>query len=95
MELDARFRASIAVSKSEMTAEAEEHMTHYLEQSELEMAYESFILSCIEEKIAIDRQEAMELQSIGKALGMEKESVFDACFWSHAHLFFENTRKEK
>ena len=74
-----------------MTRSAAEHVSHYIEHGEPEMAYESLILSCISEGIRCNKQISNELYSIGTGLNMEIEAVFAANFWQLAQEYFINT----
>ncbi|WP_443190060.1 hypothetical protein [Pseudomonas indica] len=48
------------------------------------MAYESFILSVVDERIALSKEEKLALLPVGHALGVDKESVFREDFWDVA-----------
>ncbi len=87
-ELGLRLKACIGLLGFEMTIEAVEHVNHYIEHGELEMAYESLVLSCIKEGVGCDKHVSKELHSIGIDLSMETEAVFEANFWQLAREYF-------
>lgn len=68
----------------------ESHVNHYLDNCEVEMAYESMILSAMEEKLSCSMKEANELYDIGMQLRMDTGSVFDAAFWTRASAFLKS-----
>lgn len=86
--LVARLNACIALLAPRLTSEAIEHVRHYIDHGELELAYESLVLSCIRELPAREMHISEELQTIGSDLNMEHESVFEADFWKIAQEYF-------
>ena len=89
-ELAARLKACLGLFTSTLAGDSVEHVCHYIEHGELEMAYESLVLSCIKEGIACEKPVANELRSIGIELNMETEAVFEADFWRIAQEFFSS-----
>lgn len=87
-KLIARLEACFTLLKPKIAKGAAEHISHYIEHGEPEMAYESLILSCISEGIGCDKQVSNELRSIGTDLSMETEAVFEANFWQFAQKYF-------
>lgn len=87
-ELVADFKAVFVSCSRLLTDEAVQNVEHYLEVAELEMAYESFVLSVIEEKIPLSESARMDLLGLGLALGLDKEAVFRADFWQIAQNMF-------
>jgi hypothetical protein len=83
-----RLNACFALLRSKLAGDAAEHVSHYLEHGEPEMAYESLVLSHIREGVGCDRHVADELRSIGTELNMETEAVFEANFWKLAQEYF-------
>ena len=64
-----------------MSAAAQVAVAHYLEHGEFEMAYESLMLSVLDERVPLDLATKTALRDIGLALGLDAESVFRADFW--------------
>lgn len=81
--IESRFRSVYSHYVSILSPDGVQNVEHYLDASELEMAYESFLLSMIEEKLDLAKQDKPELFDIGKLLGVDKDSVFRADFWQH------------
>jgi hypothetical protein len=86
--LIARLNDCFARLRSKLATDAAEHVSHYVEHGEPEMAYESLVLSCITEGVGCDKHLADELRSIGEDLSMESESVFESNFWQLAQEYF-------
>ena len=60
---------------------ARDHVEHYLEVCELEMACESFVLSIMEESAMLDVTLQVELLEVCRALQLDRQSVFRHDFW--------------
>lgn len=88
--LAARLNACVALLMSTLTGDSVEHVCHYIKHGELEMAYESLVLSCIKEGVAREKHISDEFLAIGIELKMESESVFEADFWRIAQEFFSS-----
>lgn len=89
-ELGARLKACVGLFTSKLAGDSVEHVCHYIEHGELEMAYESLVLSCLKEGVACEIPVANELRSIGIELNMEVESVFEPEFWRIAQELFSS-----
>lgn len=68
-----------------LSADSKEHVEHLIDNAELEMACESFILSVIDEDVALGSRDRQDLLDLCLVLGLDRESVFRADFWSVAH----------
>jgi hypothetical protein len=66
-----------------------DHVEHYLGVAEIEMAYESLVLSLMGEQVVLDRRLANELLLLGVALGLDQESVFQGDFWEKAAPYLD------
>lgn len=88
-----RLNASFGFLRSKLAGDAAEHVSHYLEHGEPEMAYESLVLSCIREGVCCDKLVADELLSIGTGLSMGTEAVFEVNFWQLAQEYFTSASK--
>lgn len=64
-----------------LSEDARNNVEHYIDVAEIEMAYESLVLSLIDEKIVVSDILRKELLEIGVLLGLDKDSVFRADFW--------------
>jgi hypothetical protein len=71
-----------------LTRESVHHVAHYIEHGEFEMAYESLVLSCIDETVTCGQDLADELHQLGREFDMENESVFAFDFWARAQGYF-------
>ena len=69
---------------NELSADAVNHVSHYLSVGEYEMAFESLVLSLMEEQVVIGNKAAREIEIIGQGLNMAEEAVFRADFWPAA-----------
>lgn len=65
----------------EIDQEARNSISHFLAYDEYEMAYEGLLIEMINSGYMPSRDEAEEYLKIGRALGLDKESVFDPQFW--------------
>ncbi len=72
----------------ELDQETRDSVSHFLAHDEYEMAYEGLLIEMIKSNYKPSREEADEYLKIGKALGLDKESVFDPDFWKklESHL---------
>lgn len=84
LHVEERFQQAIKPLITRMSDDGAQNVRHYLEVGEIEMAYESFILSIIEEQIAIPVEAKNELLELGLTMGLDKESVFKVDFWEVA-----------
>lgn len=82
-----RLKNCLVLLSPKLTTDAVEHIQHYIVHGELEMAYETLVLSCIKEGVEFNSKISEELLSIGKILGMETEAVFECNFWSLAQEY--------
>lgn len=82
--LEDRFRKIAALHLSDLSLEGAEHVNHCLDTGELEMGYESFVLSLLEVDALLPQEEKAALLELGLALGLDKESIFQADFWIRA-----------
>lgn len=82
--LEGRFSVVLEPLKSRLGNEAAATVAQYMAVAELEMACESFVLSLVEESVAISEDTWQELMLICKALDLDKTSVFKADFWEFA-----------
>lgn len=89
--LSARLNVCIVRLEPTVTISAIAHVSHYIKHGEIEMAYESLILSCIRERVRCDAHTSKELRAIGTDLSMETESVFEVDFWQIAQEYFESS----
>lgn len=80
-ELESRFLKIFSRYVSALTGEAFDNVRHYIDVAELEMAYEAFVLSVIEEGVMLSESEINELLELGKVLGLDRDSVFREDFW--------------
>ena len=87
--LEARFESLIKPHFVLMDREMADHVRHYLDAGELEMAFESFVLSSIELQIGFAADERVRLIDLGKLLGLQDKSVFKADFWARATRYLE------
>jgi hypothetical protein len=79
-----RFREIAERHLAEIPPDGAEHVTHCLAVGELEMAFESFVLSVLEIEAVLAQVERAALRELGVALGLDKESIFQADFWVRA-----------
>lgn len=82
LELEKKFMVIFNHYKARLDIDSVEHVQHYVNVSELEMAYESFILSLRENGVDLFSQDAAELIKMGVSLGLNNDSVFQFDFWA-------------
>ena len=70
-----------------LSSEAVKDIKHYLDHGELEVAYESMVLSLIAEKVILAKAEKENLYSLATTLGLIDEGVLKANFWEEAEPF--------
>lgn len=83
--IEARFQSAISPFALKLSAEARQSVEHYIEVAEIEMACESFILSVLEERIALPSDAKRELLELCLSLRLDKGSVFRVDFWQIAY----------
>ncbi|WP_431050328.1 hypothetical protein [Roseateles sp. L2-2] len=72
-----------------LSADGRTHVDHYIDVGELEMAFESFVLTLMEERISPEAEDRVEMRAIGVALKLDKETVFRPDFWEAAQSYFD------
>ncbi|MDF3036291.1 MAG: hypothetical protein K0S28_1565 [Paucimonas sp.] len=70
-----------------LAQDSKEHVEQLLDNAELEMACESFILSIMDEELVLDSTARKDLLDLCSTLELDRESVFRADFWAVAHPF--------
>jgi hypothetical protein len=81
----------LGVYESLLSHESREHVRHYLDNAELEMACESFVLAMIEEGLIVAPIHRQELLRLCLTLRLDHESVFRSDFWDIAHPYLESS----
>lgn len=87
-QLEAQFRPLFERYTGHLDEETRAYVKHYVDHSELEMAYELFGLGLMS-KIATPPHEAKELLEMGCALGLDKETVYEDDFWETWEHFLQ------
>lgn len=90
--LENRFESLIQPHLGMMDDESADHVRHYVDAGELEMAFESFVLSSIEFQISFTADEKARLIDLGQLLGLQHESVFKADFWARAMRYLDGAK---
>ena len=78
----ANFENVFAKYEIYLSEESRMHVVSLLEAAEVEMAYESFVLSAIDEKINVSEYDRIELKRIGLLVNANVETVFKDDFWN-------------
>lgn len=81
LELKQEFMVIFNDYKNRLDIDSVGHVQHYVNVAELELAYESFILSLREASIDLLSQDAIALVKMGISLELNKDSVFQFDFW--------------
>lgn len=84
---EVKFRDFYGRYSQEISSEGRESTEHYLNVAEIEMACESFVLSLMEDEVALSIEDKSVLLSLVKNFNLDKESVFRADFWTVARDF--------
>ncbi|MFW2076595.1 hypothetical protein ACG94X_06650 [Acinetobacter sp. ULE_I010] len=66
-----------------LSLESKNHVIHYFNVAEIEMSYESFLLSLKSEDIELNDKDANKLIELGMYLGLDQDSVFKDDFWEY------------
>ena len=85
-----RLRSIASDWRPMLADDSDQNVTHYLDNGEVEMAYESMILSAMDEHLSCTEAVANELYAMGLELRLDKSSVFDSEFWTHAAPYLRN-----
>jgi len=84
-----RFVDILKVYESLLSHESREQARHYLDNAELEIACESFVLAIIDESIVVAPSDRQKLLSLCLILRLDHESVFRSDFWEIAHPYLK------
>ncbi len=71
-----------------LDADDARHVVHLHAHDEVEMALEAFVLSAIERQLPLNDEQKRDLRYQCIALGLHRESVYRADFWTLASGFF-------
>ena len=71
----------LASFEADLSPDAVGHVRHYIGVGEYEMAFESLVLSLMEEGVSVSASAVDEIAVLGAGLNMEEEAVFRADFW--------------
>jgi hypothetical protein len=85
------FRRVFDTYSSALALESVENVRHYLNVAELEMAYETFVLSLVEEQVQLSDTDRLTLSKLGPPLGVDADPVFKADFWDVAKRFLDRS----
>lgn len=64
-----------------LPADEVQSVEHLLAVGELEMAFESLVLSVMQARLRLEESEWVHLLELARALGLDRESVYDLDFW--------------
>ncbi len=80
--LRAEFTRAFDMCRTQLSADAIRDVEHWLQHDELELAFESLGLSLRGESVIVSKEVKSILFPIGVLLGLDRESVLSATFWS-------------
>ena len=87
---EADFKIALGLCSPFLSSEAMKDVEHYLNNAELEIAYESLGLSLNAERVDVPMSAKKILFSMGPVLGLDKEGVLNANFWKEASAIFRS-----
>jgi hypothetical protein len=88
---EAEFESLIRAHLTQMDNQSANHVRHYVDAGELEMAFESFVLSSMDIAVRFSAEEKARLHALGLSLGLQSNSVFRADFWARAAVYLSSS----
>lgn len=73
-----------------LSSAARQHVAHYLEIGEVEMACESLVLSLNDERVVLSQSEKADLLEVCRTVRLHEESVFRDDAWQLAQNLTTN-----
>lgn len=89
--IEKEFRRVFEACAPALALDSVENVRHYLDVAELEMAYESFVLSVLDEQVELSDANRMTLLELGPLLGVDTDPVFRGDFWDVAKRFLDRS----
>ena len=77
----------------QMPLDTKEHVLHFVNHSELEMAFEGFCIDLMTVHVKLSLDNARKFYRIGLSLGLDKESIYDPDFWTKFKSYIESVKE--
>jgi hypothetical protein len=76
-----KFEGLLQLVRASMTSDVLKEVEHYLDVTEIEMAFELFCLELIGENISLSQDRKNEVKALAENLGLHQHSVYEPMFW--------------